>query len=65
MNIRYLFKLAGFASGVILISYLSRLLPFDWKVSIIALIIISAMLAFLLRLLNIRSLFKQFGQPAL
>jgi O-antigen/teichoic acid export membrane protein len=62
-NTRYLLNLAGFVSGVMLISYMSRFLPFDWKVSFVALLFISALLAFILRLLNIRSLFKQFAQP--
>jgi O-antigen/teichoic acid export membrane protein len=61
-NIRYLMNLAAFVSGVILISFLSRLMPFDWKLSFIALLLVSAMLAFMLRLLDLRSLFKQFGQ---
>jgi len=63
-NSPYILKLFGFVSGVILISYLSTLMPFDWKISFIALILVSAILAFMLRLLNIRSVFKQFGQPA-
>ena len=62
-DLRYLIKLLGFVSGVILISYLSRFLPFDWKVSFVALLIVSALLAFLSGLLNIRSLLRQFGQP--
>jgi len=63
VNIRYLLKLSGFVSGVILISYLSRFLPFDWKVSFSALMIAAALLAFLLRLINISSIFRQFGKP--
>ena len=63
-NFRYLIKLAAFASGVILLSYLSRLLPVDWKLSLVALLVSSALLAFVLRLLNIRSIFSQMGtQP--
>ncbi|MEI6747944.1 MAG: oligosaccharide flippase family protein [Bacteroidales bacterium] len=63
-NIRYLFNLTEYVSGVILISFLSRLLPFDWKISFLSLLLVSAMLAFMLRLLDIRSLFRQFGQPS-
>jgi O-antigen/teichoic acid export membrane protein len=63
-NMRYLVKLIGFVSGVMILSYLSRLMPFDWKVSFVALLLVSALLVFILRLLNIRSLFKQFLPPA-
>jgi O-antigen/teichoic acid export membrane protein len=62
-DIPYILKLFGFVSGVILLSYLSCLLPFGWKASFISLLIVSALLAFALGLLNIRSLFRQFGQP--
>ena len=58
---RYIFKLASFAVSLIVMSYLSRLLPIDWRVAFVALLLLSALLAFALRLLNLRSFFRQIG----
>ena len=59
VSLRYIIKLASFASGLIILSFLSRLLPVDWKVAMGVLLLVSALLAFSLRLLNLRSLFSQ------
>jgi O-antigen/teichoic acid export membrane protein len=59
VNIRYIIKLVSFVAGVIMLSYLSRILPFDWKIALGVLLFLSVLLAFALRLLNLRSLFSQ------
>lgn len=59
VNFRYILKLISFTVGVITLSSLSRLLPIDWKISLGALFLLSALLAFALRLLNLRSFFHQ------
>ncbi|HEX7410939.1 MAG TPA: hypothetical protein VF298_02240, partial [Bacteroidales bacterium] len=58
-NPRYIIRLISFAAGVITMSYISRLLPIDWRVALGALLLLSALLAFALRLLELRSLFSK------
>lgn len=60
-NLRYIIKLVCFALGVVSLSYLSRLLNIDWRLAFGALLITSVLLAFALRLLNLRSLISQIG----
>jgi len=63
-NLRYITKLVSFTLGLIILSYLSRLIPIDWRVALGGLLLSAALLAFALRLLDLRSLFGQIGtQP--
>jgi hypothetical protein len=52
VNKRYLFTLAMFALGVILVNMLCRSLPLDWKAGFILMGGLSLLLAFGLRLLR-------------
>jgi O-antigen/teichoic acid export membrane protein len=64
INLHFVIRLVSFAAGVIILSYLSRFLPFDWKVELGVLLLFSAFLAFALGLLNLRSFFSQINtQP--
>ena len=60
-NLNYIIKLVSFALGVIILSYLSRLLTIDWRVALGTLLLLSVLLAFALRLLNLRAFISQIA----
>jgi O-antigen/teichoic acid export membrane protein len=58
INYTYLSTLVIFAAGVILITYISKGLHFEWTINFLIMVIASLLLASALRLLSIKSLLK-------
>lgn len=56
LKIRYLLVLASFAAFVLLITYFSKMLPFDWMLNFGLMVTVSAIAAFALKLLNLKEL---------
>jgi O-antigen/teichoic acid export membrane protein len=58
MNYKYLGILLIFLSGLILAGYFSKLLPYDWKINFSVMLVVSILLTFILRLINIKELIR-------
>ena len=58
MNYKYLGILLAFLSGLILAGYFSKLLPYDWKINFSVMLVVSILLTFVLRLINIKELIR-------
>jgi O-antigen/teichoic acid export membrane protein len=57
-NIKYIIRLGLYILGVLLISYLSKQLAFDWYISFAIMLVLSFSLALTVRLLSLRHLFQ-------
>jgi O-antigen/teichoic acid export membrane protein len=57
-NQKYILSLVIFSLGVILITYLSKQIGFDWKINFVIMVILSIILASATKLLNIRAAIK-------
>ncbi len=55
INYKYLFRIIAFFAGVVLINYLSGLMPYHWLIGFSIMIALSLTLAFVLKLMSIRS----------
>jgi O-antigen/teichoic acid export membrane protein len=58
VNYKYLGVLLTFISGIVLLGYFSRLLPYEWKINLSLMLAGSILLTILLRLINIRELVR-------
>jgi O-antigen/teichoic acid export membrane protein len=57
-NNKYIINLIIFTLGVVLITYLSKQMGFDWKINFVIMVILSVLLASATRLLNLRAAIK-------
>jgi len=58
MNYKYLGILLTFLLGLILAGYLSKMMPYEWKINFSFMLVASILLTFLLRLINIKELVR-------
>jgi O-antigen/teichoic acid export membrane protein len=58
VNYRYLFSLLLFVTGIILIGYLSRQFDYQWTTKLFIMIILSCLLAVVLRVISFRDMFR-------
>lgn len=58
----YLAKLAAFVVAVVCFGFLSRMLPYDWKLGLILMGVVSVIFVALIRLLSIKALFTTLGR---
>jgi O-antigen/teichoic acid export membrane protein len=58
VNYRFLFSLLVFVAGIILIGFMSRQFDFQWTTNIFIMIILSCLMAVLLRIISFRDMFK-------
>jgi O-antigen/teichoic acid export membrane protein len=58
VNYKYLVGLLTFVSGIVVLAYFSRMLPYEWKINFSLMLAGSILLTFLLRLINLKELIR-------
>ncbi|MBU2651309.1 MAG: oligosaccharide flippase family protein [Bacteroidetes bacterium] len=55
-ELRYLLTLAVYAAGILILSFISRVLPFSWEINFIFFLVAGFILSFALKLIHVRGL---------